>query len=48
MLTRPTPGTWAIFCASRLSTRSWMRVIGRLAELTARVRMGASAGFTLL
>jgi len=47
-LTRPTPVTCAIFGAIAVSTISCRRVSGRVSERTARVRMGASAGMTLL
>ncbi|MCY1403546.1 hypothetical protein D9M71_187300 [compost metagenome] len=48
MLTRPTPEICEIFCARRVSTRSWICGSGMLSDITARVRIGASAGFTLL
>src|SRR2546427_4174324 len=47
-LTRPTPGASESFAARRVSTRSSTLVSGRVGELTARERMGASAGLTLL
>ena len=45
--TWPTPGTWAIFCASTLFavSNTWANV--RVSEVSERMRMGASAGFTL-
>jgi hypothetical protein len=48
MLTRPTPGSWEIFWASRVSARSSTWGIGRVAEVSESVRIGVSAGFTLL
>jgi hypothetical protein len=48
MLTRPTPGSWAIFWASRVSARSSTWGNGRVAEVSPSVRIGVSAGFTLL
>jgi len=48
MVTRPMPGSCEIFMAMRVSTRSASRAMGRLLELTARVRIGASAGLILL
>ncbi|OIQ66892.1 hypothetical protein GALL_515350 [mine drainage metagenome] len=48
MLTRPTPETWEIFCASRVSAKSSTLISGRVREVSASVMMGASAGFTLL
>src|SRR5207253_5123211 len=47
-LTRPTPGASESLAARRVSTRSSTLVSGRVSELTARLRMGASAGLTLL
>ena len=47
-VTRPTPGACEIFCARRVSTRFCTWVIGSVREVTPRVRIGASAGFTLL
>jgi hypothetical protein len=47
MLTRPTPGCCEIFCASRVSARSSTWVSGIVFEVSARVRIGASAGLTL-
>ena len=46
-LTWPTPFTWAIFCASRVEAASyiWPRVI--VSEVSERIMIGASAGFTL-
>jgi hypothetical protein len=46
--TRPTPGSCEIFCATRVSTRFCRRGSGMVFDITAMVRMGASAGFTLL
>ena len=46
-VTRPTPGTWLIFCARRVSTRFCTSGRGVVSEVTASVRTGASAGLTL-
>jgi hypothetical protein len=46
-LTRPTPSICEIFCASRVSARSSSVVSGSVLEISPRVMMGASAGFTL-
>ena len=46
--TRPTPGSCEIFCASAVSARSSTFDSGRELEVSARVRIGASAGLTLL
>ncbi len=46
-LTMPTPGICASFWAMRVSTRSCTCGSGRLAEVTARVMIGVSAGLTL-
>ncbi len=46
--TRPTPGTWEIFCASTESARSSTCARDRLFDDNAKVRMGVSAGFDLL
>jgi len=48
MLTSPTPASSEIFWTRRVSARSSTWVRGRVFEVRARVRMGASAGFTLL
>jgi hypothetical protein len=48
MLTSPTPGSCEIFWASRVSARSSMRGSGSVVDVSASVRIGASAGFTLL
>ena len=48
MLTKPTPATCDKRMAKRFSTMSCTCVIGKLPELMAKVRMGASAGLTLL
>ncbi len=48
MLTRPTPGSCEIFCASRVSIKSCTFGSGRDFDVTASARIGASAGFTLL
>ena len=47
MLTRPTPGCCEIFCASLVSPASSTWVSGNVSEVSARVRIGASAGLTL-
>src|SRR5262249_59555966 len=47
MLTRPTPGNCEIFCASRVSARSSTWINGSVFEVSAKVRIGASAGLTL-
>ncbi|MDF9793562.1 hypothetical protein M2440_004263 [Methylorubrum extorquens] len=47
MLTRPTPAIWLIFWASRVSARSRTCVSGIVAEVSASVSTGASAGLTL-
>jgi hypothetical protein len=46
--TRPTPESWEIFCARLVSARSWTLVRGRVSEVRASVRIGVSAGLTLL
>jgi hypothetical protein len=46
-VTRPTPETWLIFCASRVLTRFCTSGSGIDLELTASVITGASAGLTL-
>ena len=48
MLTRPTPGSCEIFCATRVSAMSCSFVSGSVFEESARVRIGVSAGLTLL
>ena len=48
MLTRPTPGSCEIFCASRVSARSSTFGSGSVVEVSASVRIGASAGLILL
>ena len=49
MVTRPTPGSCEIFCARRVSARSCdRRERQRVARSRASVRIGASAGLTLL
>jgi microcompartment protein CcmL/EutN len=47
MLTSPTPASCEIFCASSVSARFSTSVSGSVAEVTASVRIGASAGLTL-
>jgi hypothetical protein len=44
MLTTPTPGSWEIFCASRVKERSSTSMSLSVSEVTASVMMGASAG----
>ena len=48
MLTSPTPGSCEIFCASRVSARSSTCDSGIVLEVSASVRIGASAGLVLL
>jgi hypothetical protein len=48
MLTRPTPESCAIFCASRVSARSSIADSGNVSDVRASVRIGASAGLVLL
>ena len=48
METSPTPGSWEIFCASAVSARSSTLESAKVSEVRASVRMGESAGFTLL
>ncbi len=47
-VTSPTPGNCEIFCARRVSTRFCTSGSGTDLELMPSVRMGASAGLTLL
>ena len=47
-LTRPTPGSWDNFCATRVSTRSYTSGSGMVGDVTASVSTGVSAGLTLL
>ena len=46
--TKPTPGSWEIFWARVVSARSSTLESGSVSEVRPRVRIGASAGFTLL
>src|ERR1700687_4459086 len=46
--TSPTPGSCEIFCANEVSARSSTLDKGRESEVSARVKIGASAGLTLL
>ena len=48
MLTRPTPDSCEIFCAKRVSAKSSTFESGMLSEVSASVRIGASAGLVLL
>ena len=48
MVTRPTPGSCEIFWARVVSAKSSTFWRGIVSQLSAKVRMGASAGFTLL
>jgi hypothetical protein len=48
MLTSPTPGSCEIFCASRVSASSSTFGSGSVVDVSASVRIGASAGFVLL
>ena len=45
--TRPTPGTWLIFSASRVLAMSCTSVNGSVSEVSASVSTGASAGLIL-
>jgi hypothetical protein len=47
ILTSPTPLNCEIFCTRRVSARSSTWVSGIVFEVSARVRIGASAGLTL-
>jgi len=47
MLTSPTPFSCEIFCARRVSLKSSRSVSDMLFEVTASVRIGASAGLIL-
>ncbi len=44
--TRPTPGICDIFCANRVSAISATSGSGSVFDVSASVRIGASAGFT--
>ena len=48
ILTNPTPGSCEIFSASRVSARSSTWSSGSSFEVSASVRIGASAGLVLL
>jgi hypothetical protein len=48
MLTNPTPGTWEILGSSRVSAKSSTFVSGMVFDVSAKARIGASAGFILL
>jgi len=48
MVTNPTPGNCEIFCASRVSAKSSTCSSGKIFDVSASVRMGASAGLDLL
>ncbi len=48
MLTRPTPDSCEIFCASRVSAKSSTFDSGSVFDVSASVRIGASAGLVLL
>ena len=48
MLTRPTPGSCEIFWARRVSAKSSTLESGSVSEVSASVRIGASAGLILL
>src|SRR5580704_18556451 len=48
MLTRPTPLSWEILCAMRVSASSSTLGKGTTEEVMASVRIGASAGLVLL
>ena len=45
--TWPTPGTWEIFCASTVFAASYTWASVSVAEVRARIMIGASDGFTL-
>ena len=45
--TRPTPLTWLILSARRVLTRFCTSVNGRVSDVMARLKIGASAGLTL-
>ena len=47
-VTRPTPAICESFCASRVSARFWICGSVSVREESPSVRIGASAGFTLL
>jgi hypothetical protein len=47
-VTSPTPGSCEIFGTRRVSARSWTVDSGSVSDVSASVRIGASAGFTLL
>ena len=47
MVTRPTPETWEIFCASTESAKSLIWGSSSVSEVTASVRIGWSAGLLL-
>ena len=47
-MTRPTPVTCDIFCARRVSARFWISGNGSVGDESPSVRIGASAGLTLL
>ena len=46
-VTRPTPVIWLSFGCSSVSAASLISAIGIVSEVRARLRIGASAGFTL-
>ena len=48
MDTRPTPGSCEIFWANRVSAKSSTRERAIVFDVSASVRIGASAGFVLL
>src|SRR5580704_1485152 len=48
ILTRPTPWSWEILCAIRVSANSSIFGSGTVVDVMANVRIGASAGFVLL
>jgi hypothetical protein len=48
MLTIPTPGSCEIFCESVVSARSSILLSGKLADVSATVMIGESAGLILL
>src|SRR4051812_4020994 len=46
-VTSPTPVTWATFCASTVEARSYISLVVRVAEVSARIMIGACDGLIL-
>jgi hypothetical protein len=46
-VTWPTPSAWEIFCARRVDAASYIWPRSSVSEVSARIMIGASAGFTL-